>query len=728
MQTHIPLTKELLLVGGGHAHALVLRMWGMRPLPGVRVTVVNPGPTAPYTGMLPGFIAGHYERDELDIDLVRLARFAGARLILDSAIGISPDDNTVRLSGGRILPYHALSVDIGITSNMPRLLGFSAHGIPAKPLDVYARKWTEFRQKVAAGELSPDVVVIGAGVGGVELALAMHHALKTDGHGTPKITLIESDIPLKGMGNTARKALLSDLSQRNIHLLTGQQVDRVDETAVHLPSHAPIASNFTLGVAGAKPHGWLEHTGLMLTDGYIDVGKTLQTAAYPQIFAVGDCANMTHAPRAKAGVFAVRQAPVLYHNLQAILAGETLRQYHPQRDYLKLISLGKKSAVADKWRLKLKGAALWRWKNQIDQRFMAQFHQLKPMPAPALPARHAKDVMQVLGKKPLCGGCGSKVGALALRETLRNLPASMRNDVLSVPGDDAAILAGNGDIRQTITLDHLRAFTSDPWLMSRIAAIHALGDIWAMGAQPQVALSTLILPRMSPEMQEIFLKEIMSAAQDVFGGLNCDIVGGHTSIGSELTIGFTVTGLTQRPITLAGAQDGDQLILTKPIGTGTILAGEMAMQAKGGWVAGALASMARPQADAARLLTGAHAMTDVTGFGLAGHAKGIATASGLGVTLNVDAIPYLPGAIALNQMGVRSTIYQDNRQNVPELTPGDDPRADLLFDPQTAGGLLAAIPADQSEEILSKLRSLRYEANMVGVCRSDLPTGHITLT
>ncbi|MFB1025100.1 MAG: bifunctional NADH dehydrogenase FAD-containing subunit/selenide, water dikinase SelD, partial [Octadecabacter sp.] len=128
MKTTIPYTRDLVLVGGGHTHALVLRSWGMNPLPGVRLTVINPGPTAPYSGMLPGFVAGHYTRDELDIDLVQLARFAGARLIAGKATAIDPVGKTITVLGRPDIAYDVAAIDVGITSEMPRLAGFADFG------------------------------------------------------------------------------------------------------------------------------------------------------------------------------------------------------------------------------------------------------------------------------------------------------------------------------------------------------------------------------------------------------------------------------------------------------------------------------------------------------------------------------------------------------------------------------------------------------------------------
>ena len=175
MLTPVPLTRDLVFVGGGHAHALVLRKWGMNPLPGARLTLINPEPTAPYTGMLPGHIAGHYSRETLEIDLMRLARFAGARLILSHATAIDRDARLIHVEGGEPIAYDVASIDIGITAGM-NIPGFAQHAVGAKPLDRYAQAWRDFLKTVQSGEQSPTVAVIGGGVAGCELAMAMAFA------------------------------------------------------------------------------------------------------------------------------------------------------------------------------------------------------------------------------------------------------------------------------------------------------------------------------------------------------------------------------------------------------------------------------------------------------------------------------------------------------------------------------------------------------------------------
>lgn len=729
MQSPIPLTRDLLLIGGGHCHALVLRMWGMNPLPGVRLTLINPDPTAAYSGMLPGHVAGHYPREALQIDLVRLARHAGARLILGRATGIDRAARRVMVPGRAPIAYDIASIDIGITSAMPAIPGFAEHAVPAKPLDAFADRWQGFCEAAgAAAAAAPRVAVIGGGVAGVELALAAAHRL---GSGA-EVTVIEAASPLSALGRGAAAALLGHAGRLGVTVIAGAAVTTVEAGAVWLADGRRIAADFILGTAATTPAPWLADTGLALTAGFVRVDPCLRALTDPAIFAAGDIAHLDHAPRPKAGVFAVRQAPVLLHNLTVALSGQgRMRAFRPQRDYLKLISTGGRGVVADKWRLPLDGAWLWRWKDRIDRRFMARFTDLPAMPAPALPALLAAGVRDELGDgQPICGGCGAKVGRGALGAVLAGLPPPSRGDVLSGPGDDAAVLADGAGGRQVITTDHLRAFTEDFGLLARIAAIHALGDVWAMGARPQAALAQIILPRMSEALQAATLAEIMAEAAAVFVAEGADLVGGHTSIGAEMTLGFTVTGLAgARVIGQTGARPGDALILTKPLGTGVILAAEMARAAAGADVAAALASMARPKGAAARLLAaaGTRAMTDVTGFGLAGHLLGLLQASRAAARLDLAALPLLPGAEALARAGRHSTLMPSNRAALAgALTLPDSPRADLLFDPQTAGGLLAALPADRAAATVAALRALGEPAAIIGEVLEGPP--HLTAT
>ncbi|WP_137111760.1 selenide, water dikinase SelD [Rhodobacter sp. SY28-1] len=718
-----PQIKDLVLIGGGHSHALVLRMWAMSPLPGTRLTLINPDPAAPYTGMLPGVIAGHYRREELMIDLVRLTRFAGARLILDRATGIDRDARLVHLAGRPPLPYDLAAIDIGITSDLP---GAPAT-IAAKPLGPYAAAWETF----LTGRLpNPRITILGAGLGGVELALASSHRLQALG-ADAQVTLIDrADQFLPALSRNARTSLGRYLAQAGVTLRLGTAVTATDATSVTLASGETLPSDFTLTATGARPHPWLANTGLDHQDGFLLTDVTLRTSD-PLIFASGDCATMTDAPRPKAGVFAVRAAPVLLHNLRAALTGKPLKPFRPQSDYLKLIALGAQTALAEKWGLTATGPRLWRLKDRIDRRFMDRFGAYPQMPRPKAPTDATKGLAAHLNQRPLCGGCGAKLGPDVLSQALVTLPAPARLEVRSGPGDDAAILATpNG--AQVLTTDHLRAFSHDPRLMARIAALHAMGDVWAMGAEPQVALAQITLPPLGPDLQTRMLAEIMDQAAQTFRDAGADIVGGHSTEGAELTIGFTVTGTATRPIGKGGAQAGDALILTKPLGSGTILAAEMAMAQVPGLLMGeiwtaCIGQMTRAQGSAATILAPhAHAMTDVTGFGLAGHLLEILDASQVAATIRLGDIPLMPGAVELAQAGQGSSLHPANLAAVSwRMSAPADPRSDLLSDPQTAGGLLAAVPADRAKDLISALGAAGHDAAIVGTITAGIP--HLTV-
>ena len=715
MTPDTPITRELVLIGGGHTHALVLRSWAMRPVPGVRLTLINPGPTAPYSGMLPGMVAGHYDQHALQIDLVRLARLAGARMILGRAEGIDRTAHLIAVPGRADVYYDIASIDIGITSDLPDLPGFAEHAVPAKPLGAFADRWQAFVDRAAR----PRVLVIGAGVAGVELSLAAAHRLAGKGG---QVALVEAaPEPLRDIGDGARRALMTQLNAQGVGLHTDAQIAEVLPDGLRLRDGTVLPADLVIGAAGARPQGWLAETGLALTDGFVTVGADLSSLTDPALYAVGDCAHMSHAPRPKAGVFAVRQAPVLLHNLRADLTGGTRRDYQPQRDYLKLISTGRKHAVADKLGLRLEGGWLWRWKDRIDQRFMDQFRQMRSMAPVAPPEGAALGVADLLGDgQPVCGGCAAKPGADALQAGLADLPPPKRPEVLTGPGDDAAVIR-LADGVQVLTTDHFRAFWDDPFVMGRIAAVHALGDVWAMGAAPQVALANITLPRMRPRLQQHMLREVLQGAAEVFRGAGADIVGGHTAQGAELMVGFTVTGLKpDRPIGQDGAQPGDALILTRPLGSGIVFAAEMQGRVPGQVVADTLSLLARPQSTAARVLAPvAHAMTDITGYGLVGHLLGILRASGLGAVLSVDAIPAIPGARALAAEGVRSSLHDQNSAALG-VVEGDMPDdiAALLVDPQTAGGFLAALPPDSAAEALRALRAAGVDAVEIGSCQA----------
>ncbi len=713
-----PWTRDLVLLGGGHAHALVLRAWAMAPLPGARITLVDPAPVAAYSGMLPGFVAGHYARHEIMVDLVRLAEAAGARRIAARAAGIDPGAREVILSTGERLAYDVLSVDVGVGSAPEGLPGFAAHGLAVKPFGAFAARWEAF---LASAPDAARVAVLGGGAGGIEVALAAAHRLGPD-----RVSLIERDIPGAALPAGARRRLMAALARGRVEVCAGVAPAEVTAGGVVLADGRQVPAGQVLGLAGARPPGWFADSGLALTEGFLAVDATLRTSD-PAVFAAGDCAHLAASPRPRAGVYAVRAAPVLAANPRAALTGGALRPFRPQRDHLKLIATGPRHAVAEKAGLSLAAPWLWRLKDRIDRAFVERLSDLPAMLAPAVPTAAAEGLAEVLSQAPLCGGCGAKAGPAALAAALATLGPE-------ADGDDAAVLA-TGGVRQVLTADSLRAVTGDEALMARIAAVHAMGDVWAMGALPQAALLQVTLPRSGPRIEARMLARVTAAAAAELAAAGAVLAGGHSAVGSEFAVGFAVTGLLppgRAPLARTGGRPGDVLILTKPLGTGIVLAASMTGRRLPGLLLGeaveaALAQMCRPLGAAARVLAPqARAMTDITGFGLAGHLLGMLSGGDCDAEIALAEIGILPGAEALAAAGVASSLAPANRAAAQgRLAGADAPRAALLFDPQTAGGLLAAVPPDRLEQALAGLAAAGQQVRVIGRLRPG--TGRITL-
>ncbi len=458
--------------------------------------------------------------------------------------------------------------------------------------------------------------------------------------------------------------------------------------------------------AAAPP--WLAETGLA-TDGggFVQVDDRLLCLGQRAVFAAGDIASQVGRPRPKAGVFAVRQAPTLAANLRAALTGAPLRRFRPQRRFLAMLSLGGPEAVAQRGPLQAAGAWVWRWKRAIDIRFMRQFERLPArMPAPPQPEGGAMH----------CGGCGAKLPGGELRAVLRELarqyPEAIDPRALD---EDAAPLAPPAGRALVQSVDVLRELVDDCWLMGRIAALHALSDLHAMGAEPLSALAQVQLPYAARRMQRADLHALLAGACHELAGAGARLAGGHTLEGPELSVGFTVNGSLAGPaLRKTGGAAGDRLILTKPLGTGVLFAAHRQGRARGDWLASALATMLQSNAGAARRMRehGAGALTDVTGFGLLGHLAEMLSGGRLAAELCRSAVPLLDGVEASFAGGSASTLQAGNIALAAPLLDGGYSAAaseiQPLFDPQTSGGLLAAVHPSRAEALLLALRQSGY--------------------
>ena len=733
-----PVVKDIVLVGAGHAHVSVLRMFGMEPIPGVRLTLITREIDTPYSGMLPGLVAGNYTFDEAHIDTGPLARFAGARLYRSEASGIDLTDRTVQCADRPPVPFDVLSIDIGSRPNTNDIPGAAEHAIAVKPIDGFIAQFDVLLMRVLAQHGQSHVALVGGGAGGVELLLAvqrrLRHAVKQAGHDPSGLsfTLVAgSSGVLPGFPEDFRSRFHDIFRSRNISVHEGTRVKRIEPGQLLFDDRVAIAADEILWTTEASAASWLDHTGLLLDErGFLIVDGTLRCQGQQDIFAAGDIAAFAPQPIPKSGIYAVRAGPVLARNIRAVLTGAPLKPFRPQRNAMYLVSTGDAHAVGTRNGVTFEGKWVWTLKDWIDRRFMAKFRDLPDMAqAPGAedsPLADKKALLDISAIAMRCGGCGAKVGATVLSRALGALEPLHRDDVivgLDAP-DDAAIVDTGGKKLSVHSVDYFRAIVDDPYLFGKIAANHALGDLFAMGAEPQSALAIATVPYGLERQVEADLSAMMSGANEILSAAGCALVGGHTSEGAELALGFSVNGLVARDKALqkSGMRPGDALILTKPIGTGTLLAADMRGKAKARWVIAAIEHMIVSNKTAGAVLArhGVRAATDVTGFGLLGHLVEMTKASGVDATLYLDCIPALEGAIETIAAGVFSSLQPQNvrlRRAIRNLDRVSHWAGyPLLFDPQTAGGLLASVPRANARACINDLHAEGYAcAAIIGV-------------
>lgn len=366
MADAVPQQTEIVLLGGGHAHVEVVRRLGSLGL-GAKMTLVSPGRHAPYSGMLPGYIAGTYTFEDFHIDLGALCARFGVTFLETSATQIDPDQRTVRLATTQELPYWLLSVDIGSTPTLPQ--GISG-GVSVKPIASFTERLARLDALVSTGERI-RLAVVGQGVAGVEVAFALRQRFAG---GDVEIALAgRSEAAVPERSRRARRLVEKALQAAQI--AHHSAFDVVDFKGGELVARdgRRLAVDEVIWTTSSGSQQFLRGTGLLLdAGGFIRVDEKLRSLSHPDVFAAGDIASLAD-PRPKAGVFAVRQGPILAENIRCALAGQPLQTYGPQRFWLALISLPEGRAIADKWGLAVSGRWVARWKDRIDRRFMQRY-------------------------------------------------------------------------------------------------------------------------------------------------------------------------------------------------------------------------------------------------------------------------------------------------------------------------------------------------------------------
>jgi selenide,water dikinase len=710
MNQQLPKT-DVVLLGAGHTHAHVLRMWRMAPIPDARLTLVSDFPMATYSGMLPGTLAGLYEPDAMQIDLVRLCAAAGARLVVGQVQRIDVGEKRLHFAERPALRFDVLSIGIG---SVPKHddVELDDSVVLVKPMQTFLSRLDERLQAIAAtAEHTLRVAIVGGGAGGIEIAFCLPpHVRRLLPEQQLEVTLIDSNASLaNGLPKRTARRVQRELARRGVCVLLNRQVCRVADGQIEFADGATEPADLVIWATGAAAPPLLAHTGLSTDDqGFLLTGRTLRSVDDVPIFAVGDSGSIRHDRTPKAGVYAVRQGPILWGNLHRAVFGRPLIEYRPQRGFLSLLATGDRRAILSYQGLTAFGGWCWRIKDRIDSRFIEKYHDYSPMP----PRSEQPDAEQPPAMR--CLGCGGKIGGRVLGKVLKRLeiPSSPRVLVGLDQPDDAALLKPPADGALAATVDFFTAFVDDPYLVGRVAALNAASDLFAMGSRPWGALAIATLPIGPESQQEELLYEMLAGGQRELAAMDAALVGGHTIEAATATLGYAMLADagSKPPRTKSRLRVGDCLVLTKPLGSGILLAAQQRADCRAAWYGSLVQSLLTSNQTAALVADSfdVAAMTDVTGFGLAGHLLEMLVASGASAEVQLAAIPLLPGAEQLVRQGVESTLAPANRhtEQAIDVSPLSRQQAAYaaLFDPQTSGGLLMAAAESEAAQLVDRLQ------------------------
>jgi selenide,water dikinase len=366
--------KHILLIGGGHAHIQVLHLLASLNIEKFRVTLISDVSLAPYSGMIPSFLAGVYRSEELQFDLDSICRRLGVIFINKSVVKIDTDQNLVMCMDGQSLKYDICSVNIGIR---PRMISSQSQNSDQifylKPISSLIGKWRLLISQFSSLESDLDFTIVGGGAAAFEIAIACRRHFKNF---KTKIRIVTGNKTLLSEQNIkVQKFAHESLDAHAIDCIEGQRVTKICEKSLVLDDGSEIPRQIVfVGVSAEAPKLFRESKLPINEDGFIQVDEFLRVLGHSNLFAAGDCCEFTPHHLPKAGVFAVREGPVLFENIKAKILDQThLTKYIPQKHWLSILVSGESKAILCYRNFAIRGRIAWLLKDYIDRRFMRRF-------------------------------------------------------------------------------------------------------------------------------------------------------------------------------------------------------------------------------------------------------------------------------------------------------------------------------------------------------------------
>ncbi len=715
-QQEIPINNDLVLIGGGHSHIMLIMELSKRPIEGTRITLISNEIDTPYSGMIPGFIEGMYTWRETHIDLYKLCFKLNIRFIHSEVLEISAINKEIVLKNRPKIKFDVLSINTGIQSSNKTIKGALKYCIPVKPISKLSNNFlTEIKT-------NNNIAFIGGGPASVELALGLQKRFKNT-KSNLKITIITGKNGLlSSFPNKTRKAAKHTLQNSKINVIEKVEVIEVQKDTLILSDKTKLKIDKSILSTSAMAPKWIKKSDIILNqNNFIIVNNKFQTN-YNYVFAAGDIVDFNNQNLSKSGVFAVKSGKPLAKSIRGFIQKNIPVPYKFNKNYLSIIGLSNGLAIATKYNFTFTSKFSFLLKKLIDQKFVKKFNDLNPDSNYIF--RNLFKVFEVIFKKNKknipsyqmqCRGCAAKVDFNSLKTTLPK-------EIITT-SEDAININNYPNLYQSV--DMISSIISDPYLLGKIAANHAISDIIAVNSKLISALMILQLPFSNSEINSRDLEQVTSGAREVFKLANCSISGGHTMIGKDKdpVIGFSVIGEKKSVSnkTPRKLKVNDILILTEKIGSGIIFAGINNDIIDSYYQIEALNQMSQGNinfskiSDKLKILS----MTDITGFGLANHLLNLIKrdVGKTGLTIYPDKIPIFKGVRDALSKNVRSSLFEKNFNTVHKELVYDRKTKlidEILYDPQTVGGLAFIIPQEEKVKQFKILKENKINFTEIG--------------
>ena len=716
----IPITNDLVLIGGGHSHLSVLMKLSKRPINGNRITLITNEIDTPYSGMIPGYIEGIYSWRDSHIDLYRLCLKLNVRFIHAEVERVSAYEKEIYFKDRPKIKFDVLSINTGIQSNNREIKGAAKYCLPVKPISKLANN---FLNKITNFK---SIAFIGGGAGSVELALAIKKRFLNINQDI-KITIITGK---RGLLSTfpqkTKLTSLKTLEKFKIDIIEYKRVLEVKPKQIILSDKSMLKIDKAILSTNSMTPKWLAKSDILLTkDNYILVNKSFQTN-YKYVFASGDVIDFNNQNLKKAGVFAVRSGKPLAINIRKFILGKKLVEYKFNKNYLALIGTSKRSAIATKYNLTFNSRFFFYLKKYIDQNFIKKFSDFRIRKKFTLDALKT-DVLNIFVKHKekitdendimQCKGCAAKVPLNALKQALPKDIVSTSEDAVSVPG--------HPELYQTV--DMISSIITDPFLLGKIAANHSISDMVSVNSKITSAMMILQLPLSKTEINSRDLEQVLLGANKIFKKIDCPLIGGHTMIGKDKDpiIGFSILGQKQKKIKIMKnrrkIKTKDLLILTEKIGSGLIFAGINNYLIDSYFQIDVIKQMIKGNLNFGKISNHLNilSMTDITGFGLANHLLNLIKRdnSKTGLTIYPNKIPLFQGVNECLNKDIKSSLFKSNYDIAQKdiIYKRDKSKLDnILYDPQTVGGIAFIIPQEEKYKHFKVLKENNIKFTEIG--------------